>query len=47
MNEYVTDNAWFGIWLFTSVIQLTDAHTSTQMQLGSNVPYLSSYAPAE
>jgi len=47
VNEYVTDNAWFGIWLFTSVIQLTDAHTSTQMQLGSNVPYLSSYAPAE
>ncbi|MCB8044995.1 hypothetical protein JM654_15225 [Microbacterium oxydans] len=47
VNEYITENAWFGIWLFTSVIQLTDAGTATQMQLGSNVPYLSSYAPAK
>ncbi|MEI3848853.1 MULTISPECIES: ABC transporter substrate-binding protein [Microbacterium] len=46
VNEYVTENAWFGVWVFTSVIQLTDAQTSTQMQLGSNVPYLASYAPA-
>ena len=47
VNEYVTENAWFGVWLFSSVIQLTDSGTTTQMQLGSNVPYLSSYAPAE
>lgn len=47
VNEYITENAWFGVWLFTSAIQVTDARTSTQPQLGSLVPYLSSYAPAE
>ncbi len=47
VNEYITDNAWFGVWLFTSTIQVTDTETTTQPQLGSLVPYLSSYTPAK
>lgn len=45
VNDYVTENAWFGIWLFSNMVMASDNTVAFDMQSGSGVPYIANYRP--